>query len=143
MADRTDPYRSYNFKLEIQGVTEGHFTKCDGLGVEVEVIRYREAGNNQIVHAIPGKATYQDITLSYGLTDSKELWEWMLEAVKGTVARKNVSILMLDSSGASEVTRWNLADAWPSSWKGAPLDTMGQEIAIESLTLVYEALERA
>jgi len=24
----TDPYRAYNFKLVVQGVTEGHFTEC-------------------------------------------------------------------------------------------------------------------
>ena len=29
-----DPYRAYNFKLQIQGVTEGHFTQCSGLEVE-------------------------------------------------------------------------------------------------------------
>ena len=36
-----DAYRNYNFKLEIQGVTEGHFTECDGMQVKVESIAYR------------------------------------------------------------------------------------------------------
>ena len=39
-----DPYRAYNFKLQIQGVTEGHFTQCSGLEIEVQPIRYREGG---------------------------------------------------------------------------------------------------
>ena len=30
-----DPYRAYNFKLVIQGVTMGHFAECTGLGVRV------------------------------------------------------------------------------------------------------------
>ena len=49
-----DPFRAYNFKLVIQGVTEGHFTECHGLGVTIEALEYREGGQNQVVHRIPG-----------------------------------------------------------------------------------------
>jgi phage tail-like protein len=85
---------------------------------------------------------YADVTLRYGLTSSRELWEWMLTAVNGSVERKNVSILMLDSDGVAEVMRWNLLDAWPSEWRGAVLDALAHEVAIESLTLVFESLQR-
>jgi phage tail-like protein len=138
-----DPYRAYNFKLQIQGVTQGHFTQCSGLEVEVHPIRYREGGAGQLVHVIPGPVSYGDVTLSYGLTSSTELWQWLQSAVRGQVQRRNVSILMLDSSGATEVSRWNLTNAWPSRWRGAPLDALDHEIAIESLTIVFETLHRA
>ena len=49
---------------------------------------------------------------------------------------------MVDSEGASEVMRWNLVDAWPSSSRGAPLDALSEEIAIEDLVLVFDSLER-
>jgi phage tail-like protein len=137
-----DPYRAYNFKLQIQGVTEGHFTECSGLGVDVQPIRYREGGAGQVVHVIPGPVSYSDIVLRYGLTSSTELWQWLLTAVRGTVQRRNVSILMLDSSGATEVVRWDVTNAWPARWRGAPLDALAKEIAIESLTLVFETLQR-
>jgi len=143
MANQTDPYRSYNFKLDIAGITEGHFTECTGLGVKVTPIKYREAGSSQIVRHIPGPVEYASVTLHYGLTDSRDLWDWMLTAAQGKVARKNASIIMLDSEGVKEVMRWNLVDAWPSEWRGAPLDALSQEIAIESLTLVFDSLERA
>ena len=143
MANGIDPYRAYNFKLDISGLTEGPFTECSGLGVKVTPIKYREGGNNQVVRHIPGPVEYASVTLSYGLTSSRELWDWMLTAVQGRVERKNVSILMLDSEGSNEVMRWNLNDAWPSEWRGAPLDAMSREIAIESLTLVFDTLERA
>jgi phage tail-like protein len=138
-----DPYRAYNFKLLIQGVTAGHFTSCSGLGIRVQPIRYREGGSNQVVHAIPGQVEYSDVTLHYGVTDSHSLFQWMLTAVKGDVQRKNVSILLLDSAGGKEVTRWNLMRAWPTQWLGAPLDALEKQVAIESLTLVYESLELA
>jgi phage tail-like protein len=138
-----DPYRRYNFKLVIQGVTEGHFTECSGLEVNVDVIRYREAGNNQVVHVMPGQVNYGDVTLRYGLTQSRELWDWMMSSARGKPDRRNVSVLMLDSEGSAEVMRWDLINCWPSAWRGAPLDALSQEIAIESVTLVFETVERA
>jgi phage tail-like protein len=137
-----DPYRSYNFKLDISGVVEGHFTECTGLGVRVEAIKYREAGNNQLVRHIPGPVDYTPVTLRYGMTSSRELWDWLMKAVQGNVERKNVSIIMLDSQGQTETMRWNLLDAWPAEWQGAPLNATERSIAIESLTLVYDSIER-
>jgi phage tail-like protein len=137
-----DPYRAYNFKLEIQGVTEGHFTECTGLGVKVDAIAYREGGVNQLVRRLPGRVEYADLTLRYGLTTSADLWQWFMSAVKGKVERRNVSVVMLDADGVTEALRWNLIQAWVREWRGALLDALGREAAIESVTLVYEALER-
>jgi phage tail-like protein len=143
MPNNTDPYRAYNFKLIIQGVTEGHFTQCTGLGVKVEAIKYREAGNNQVVRRIPGRVEYDDVILRYGLSDSRDLWDWLMTAVNGEVERKNVSIAMLGPEGSEEVLRWDLINAWPSQWRGAPLDALSHEMAIESLVLVFDRLERS
>ena len=137
-----DPYRAYNFKLLIQGVTEGHFTRCSQMGIKVDTIEYREGGTTQVVHKLPGRVDYEPITLHYGLTASIELWNWMMTAVKGKVERKNVSIAILDADGVTEVSRWDLVNAWPSKWRGAPLDALGREAAIEELTLVFETLDR-
>lgn len=137
-----DPYRSYNFKLEIQGVTQGHFTSCRGLGVKVQDIKYREGGANQIVHRIPGQVDYGDVTLTYGLTTSTDLWQWFMKTVEGRVERRNVSIVMLESDGVTPGMRWDLIEAWPAEWRGAPLDALGREIAIETMTLVFSRLVR-
>jgi phage tail-like protein len=138
----TDPYRAYNFKLEIQGVTEGHFTECSGLGAKVDVISYREGGNSQIVHRLPGQVSYGDLTLRYGLTNSRQLWEWFLTSMRGKVERRNISIVLMDNDGVTEVMRWNLINAWVSEWRGAPLDASAREVAIETMMLVFETLER-
>jgi hypothetical protein len=65
-----------------------------------------------------------------------------MASVDGKVQRKNVSIIVLDADGVTEVTRWDLIGAWPSEWRGAPLDTLQREVAIERLTLVFESLQR-
>jgi phage tail-like protein len=137
-----DPYRAYNFKLLINNVTEGHFTEVSGLGVKVERISYREAGNSAIVRAIPGRVTYAAVTLRFGLTSSTDLWDWLTSAVEGRVSRRNISVVMLDAAGSAEVLRWNLINAWPEEWYGAPLDAMSRELAIETLVLAHEGLHR-
>jgi phage tail-like protein len=137
-----DPYRAYHFKLLINNVTEGHFTEVSGLGVKVEQISYREAGNNSIVRAIPGRVTYTPVTLRFGLTSSVDLWEWLMTAVEGKVVRRNVSIVMLDSSGSAEALRWNLLNAWPQEWYGSPLDAMSRELAVETLVLAHDGIQR-
>ena len=82
------------------------------------------------------------LTLRYGLTPSKDLWLWFMSAVKGKVERRNVSIVLLDADGVTEALRWNLINAWVREWRGALLDALGHEAAIESVTLVFESLER-
>jgi phage tail-like protein len=134
--------RGYNFRMDINGVSEGRFTECHGLEVQVNALRYREGGAGPVVRRLPGPVTYGDVTLRYGLTTSRELWNWFMESVNGTPTRKNVSIIMTGPDGITEVFRWNLVDAWPSGWRGAALDALGQMVAIESVTLVFESINR-
>lgn len=138
-----DPYRAFNFKMEVQGITEGHFTEVSGLEARVVPITYREAGNSQVVHYVPGRTEFGAITFRYGLTKSRELYDWFMSGVKGKVQRKNISVVLLDSDGATEVLRWNLVNAWVTEWRGAVLDAQSHEVAIETLTLVCETLDRA
>lgn len=137
-----DPYRAYNFKIEIQGVAQGHFTECSQIGVRVEALSYREAGMQQVVHRMPGRVEYADVTLRYGVTSSRELWDWFMTAATGNPERKNVSIVLLDSTGTTEVMRWNLQRAWARAATTTAYQAGGQEIAIDSVTLVFEGLER-
>jgi phage tail-like protein len=113
------------------------------LGVRVDAIEYREGGTSQVVHQLTGATRFLPVTLFFGLTASRELWLWLDAAMKGTVQRRNVSIIVLAQDGATEAVRFNLLNAWPTSWAGAPLDALANEVAIEQLTLVYESLERA
>jgi phage tail-like protein len=141
--DYQDPFRGYNFRLEIMNATAGHFIECSGINAKVEPISYRESGNNQIVHRLPGKVTYEEVELKYGLTDNTLIWDWFENGLKGVVDRRNVSIILLDSKGSIEEMRWNLINAWPTEWRSARLNTLGGETAVEYLKLIFESVERS
>jgi len=139
-----DLFRDYNFKLLFTPeIPEAHFTQCSSIGVKVDAISYREGGNNQVVHRLPGRVEYSSVTLRYGLTKSADLWNWMQKSVSGSVERRTVHIVVLGPEGVQEKVRWTLHEAWPNAWNGAPLDAMSSLIAIESLELVFETVERA
>ena len=137
-----DPYRAYNFKLQIQGIDEGHFTEVSGLAAKVQVIAYREGGGGPTVRRIPGRVEWGDVTLRYGLTSSPLLWQWFQTTLNGKVERKSVSIVMLEADASTAAMQWDLEGAWISEWRAAPLDALGREVAVETLTLVFESLER-
>ena|SRR5438309_9758829 len=137
-----DPYRSYNFRLEINGVTEAYFHECAGIGVKIHKVRWRNGGNSQTVHCLPGRVEYSDIRLRYGLTNSADMWQWLQSAVKGCVQRKNAAIVLLDNDGIKEAMRWNLSQAWIAEWNGPSLNALSNEVAIEEMVLVYETLQR-
>ena len=137
-----DPYKGMRFRVEIQGIQQAGFSECSAVGSHLEVIEYREGGDPDRVRKFPGKRSCPDITLKWGTTDSHELYDWHMEAVNGTIDRKDGSVVQLDDAGTEKV-RWNFYKAWPSKWDGPTFSAKGNDISIETLTLSCEYIERA
>ena len=140
---RVDPYRNFNFLVELDGIAQASFTECSGLGSTTEIIETREGGDNTTVRKLPGKTSYSDITLKWGLTDSLELWDWRQQVIDGTVVRKNGSIVVFDLDNHTEVARWNFISAWPTKWESSAFSAKGNEISVDTLVLAHEGLARA
>ncbi len=138
-----DAYRNFNFLVEIDGIAQGSFTECSGLGATTEVIEAREGSENTTVRKLPGRTTYSDITLKWGTTSSSELWRWRERVIEGDVDRRNGSIVVFDLRNKQEVIRWNFVRAWPSRWEGPALNAKGNELAIETLVLAHEGVGMA
>ena len=128
--------------MELDGITQAKFSECSGLDATVEPVEYREGGDNTTVRKLPGRATYSDITLKWGLTDSDELWQWHKQLIQGNVQRKNGSIVVYDLANAVEVARWNFVSGWPTKWEGPSFNATASEVAIETLTIAHEGIER-
>ena len=140
---RVDPFRNFNFLVELDGIAQASFTECSGLSSTTEVIENRDGGDNVTVRKLPGKTSYSDISLKWGLTDSTELWDWRPQIIDGNVVRKNGSIVIFDLANSTEVGRWNFVRAWPTKWEGPNFSAKGNDIAIDTLVLAHEGLTRA
>lgn len=139
-----DQLASFRFQIEVSGIIKGAFTEAAGLGSEQEVVEHKiMQEGKEIVRKIPGRLKWGDITLKRGITDNMDFWDWrkMVEEGKINSARKNGSIVMMDSE-ETEIARWNFTAGWPSKVSGPSVSTTSNEIGIEELTVVHEGIER-
>ena len=137
-----DPYGNYNFLVELDGISRAAFQECSGFDSTIDVIEHREGGENTVLRKLPGMTKYSNIVLKWGVTDDTELYDWHRKVIKGDIERKNGSIVMLNRKG-EEVVRWNFVRAWPTKWDGPDFNAEGNDVAIETLELAHEGVERA
>lgn len=136
-----EPLVKYNFLVEIDGIAEAKFMEVEGLNVTVDVVEFREGGEQSAPILIPGLVHYGPLVLKNGLTRSNELLDWMQTTVNGSMVRKNLSVVIL-SAEFSEEARFNIYGAWPSSWSLSKLDSLGVGPIVEELVIQYEKFER-
>ena len=136
-----NPYKNFNFIVEIDGIAQAGFMECSGLESETEVIEYREGNEANIVHQLAGLTVYSNILLKSGVTDSKELYLWRKSIIDGQIERKNGSIVLLNDR-REEVARWNFRSGWPCRMSGPDLNAIEGDVAIEELEICHEGLER-
>lgn len=136
-------FNSNHFKIEIEGIGTAQFVEIGGLAVNVARIPFRAGGEGQVVHYLPGQIELAPLVCRYGVTASPNLWLWMQASMRGQVVRKNISVLYLDADGTTELKRYNLFDAWPCQWNASEMHSLENQVAIESLTITYESIERS
>lgn len=119
-------------------ITAG-FSEVSGLQAETKVISIKEGGINDRVHKIPEGTEYSNLVLKRGLTDSKSLWLWHQDVIKGKIKRRNIYLNILDSQGNIKWT-WGFLDAYPVKWTGPDLKADSNAVAIESLEIAHEGI---
>ena len=129
----------YRFYVEIAGVPQAVFTEVSGLQIETEITEYEEGGNNDFVHRLPGRTKIGNITLKRGMTSSNELLQWFLKIARGSIDRRNVTVIMYDSAG-KELFRWNFIEAYPVKWTGPQFTAASTEAAVETLELTHNGM---
>lgn len=144
MPDRHGPYRDSRFLLEIDGIVQAGFSECTIPESSTEPTEYREGNEPPTVRKLSSLNTYGDLTLRWGTTpESTELFEWRKAVEQGQLdeARRNVAVLVLDEEGEPGA-RWEFRGAWPRQYDAPDLDATGSGVAIESLEIAHEGMER-
>ncbi len=140
-AQRKDPFTSFRFRVEIEGITVAFVSEVTGLQLETQTEPYEEGGVNDFVHQLPKRTTYTNITLKRGITDADELWKWHQDVVKGKFKRKEGSIILMNSLGEDE-WRWNFSEAFPVKWSGPEFRAESGTVAFESVELAHHGIKR-
>jgi phage tail-like protein len=138
--DRNDPYRGFNFRVEIDNVTVGSFSEVSGLSSDGDVVEYRNGDDVRLsVRKLPGLRKVSNITLKRGYTTNNELWKWRESIVNGVADRRDGAIILMDEE-RRDVLAWEFEDAWIHKIDGPALNAKGNEVAMESVELVVETL---
>jgi phage tail-like protein len=141
VATRQDPYWSFNFRVEIEGIATASFSECSGLESSVDVVEYREGGDPMMsVRKLPGLRKYTNLTLKRGITQDKELYNWHRRILDGEIDLRNGSIFLLDDK-RTEVLRWNFHNGWIRRYEGPTFNAKSNEVAIETIEICHEGLE--
>ena len=129
-----------HFRVEWGGTSIG-FMEVSGLGVEIDVVPYRQGSSpDSAATLIPGQKLYPPVVLRRGMVaGDNDFFAWINSANFNTVERRDVSIQLLNEQH-DPVVVWKLKNAFPSRLDYGPLQAMGSDVAVEALTLVHEGL---
>jgi phage tail-like protein len=137
---RDDPYKAFNFLVEIDGISVAAFSEVHGLASETEVIEYRTGSDKlNTVRKLPGLTKYANIVLKRGITQDNQLWNWRKAIEQGTIDRRSGTIVLLDDE-RKEVRRWHFSNGWVTKFDGPDLNAKGNDVAIETIEIAHEGL---
>jgi phage tail-like protein len=125
-------------------------TKMGALRRTTEMVEFREAGENITSRKLPGKTSYQAVTLEAGVTYDSAFEDWANLvndfASHGITSlgefRKNVTLDVFNEAGVKALS-YNLYRAWVSEYQALPdLDAGANAVAITTLKLEFEWFDR-
>ncbi len=137
-----EPGIGYLFRVRIDGVDLGEFTRVEGLGARYDVTQIREGGENSHVHLLPGRIEYDNLRITRPVDDSSSaLVAWFVEFQQqlrsnGHLKRSTASVTAVSPSGA-EVATWSLVGVFPLSYSGPTLEAGRSDMLVESFDLVH------
>ena len=136
-----DPFRVFNFVVEINGTQVASFSEVSGISAETEFEDFREGGINDYTHKLAKLTKYPNLTLKRGITDTDELWSWHQDVINGTIARKTISVI-LQNVAKEEKWRWVFRDAYPVKWSGSDLNATNNTVAVESIEFAHHGMRK-
>lgn len=147
---RIDPYKNFKFCVKWDGKPVAGVSKVGALKRTTEVVSHREGNDISTERYSPGRTKYEAINLERGLTFDREFEAWANKVyntegdagVSLASFRKDITIELRNLQGVV-VASYNLFRCWVTSFTALPdLDSNGQAIAIEQMTITYEGFER-
>jgi phage tail-like protein len=135
--------------LEIPNITDqssflGIFKGLTGLEVNIDVLEYREGGNNDFVHRLPGRVVYPNLVLSWGLVNDTALLDWF-QKTHQKAQTQDITLTLTAAKGdmSNDVRKFTFGDAFPVRWSGPQLqaDAADPETWGETLEIAHSGLK--
>lgn len=133
-------YFSVNF-AGIKGKKDAAFKEVSGLNFEMGIDEIAEGGENRFKHRVPTSAKFQNLELKRGLVrPNSEIAIWCFNSIGGGLSKalkpKNVVVKLLNEKGEPTMS-WSFVNAWPVKWNVSQLNSMENNLVIESLEFAF------
>lgn len=139
----TYPVSAFYFQLSISDLSssETSFKEVSGIQMELATEEISEGGENRFKYRVPTGAKYQNLILKRGMTSaSSALTQWCTNTIggglAGLISLKTIVVNLLDEKG-NVLKSWSFQNAWPVRWEVAPLNSMNNEVLIETLEFSF------
>jgi phage tail-like protein len=149
---RFDPYRNFKFKIKWDNQYVAGLSKCSALKKTTEVTDWREGGDPSNSRKLPGKTSFDAITLEAGVTHDTAFEEWANKVNNFTDGdpgmslkdfRKDVITIDVFNLQGTKVLSYNVHRCWVSEYQALPeLDASGNAVMIQTIKLENEGWER-
>ena len=122
----------------------GIFKGLTGLEINYDVLEYREGGNNDYVHHLPGRMRYPNLVLSWGLISDQLLLQWFM-ATHQQAQLQEITLTLTAARGTKEapLRKFTFVDAFPVRWSGPNLvaDQHDPETWGETLEIAHSGIK--
>lgn len=162
-SERFDPLKNFNFAVTFSWKNGNSFmssnfgfNKVSGLKADVDVVEYREGGDNLSVRKMAGLVKYDPVTLEKGVTDNSEMWEafklmFNLDDISGNATEassadsdgyRGTLVIDLKNRKSNIVRSYELRRAWISTYEVGDLDAQGNTVVVEKITIQHEGFKK-
>ena len=149
---RFDPYKNFNFRVKWEGRFVAGVTKISALKRTTEVIEARDGSDPNKTRRLPGRTTYEAITLERGVSHDTEFEQWASAVASfgsgsggGSAPpsfRKDIVINVYNDAGELALA-YKVFRCWVSEYQALPdLDANANVVVIEHIKLENEGWER-
>lgn len=140
---------SFYFRVVIQGspkIPDTDFLEVSGIKQEMETETLKEGGENDFLHTVPKMVKHGNLVLKRGLEPLDNALEtWVKETLEGGFTKKikprNLVVYLMDANGKA-LRCWWCSHAYPVKWEVGTFNAQDNKLALETLELAYDLLER-
>jgi phage tail-like protein len=152
-----DPYRTFKFRVRLDGAVIAGVTKVSALGRSVTPNEIKEAGDSFGPRHMPGALSFDEVTLEQGWSADATFEHWANEVLtlhsdpasaKGFKRTVFIDVFDLKGSagspgGSQPALSYKLYAAWVSKYVAMPeLNAESGGVGIRSVSLRHEGWER-
>jgi len=149
---RFDPYKNFKFRVKWEGRYVAGVSRISPLKRTTEVIEARDGNDPARTRKLPGRTTYDAITLERGVSHDAKFEQWADQVANGgsgpgggdagSNIRKDIVIELYNEAGKLALA-YKVYRCWISEYQALPeLDANANAVVIEHIKLENEGWAR-